>query len=92
MLNCLRVLARILPFLWERLGSPQPCPWLELLLWEKATLPVNGQSEGEQFVIDSDEEDQEDQSRAAAPSENQVALPSLIERLYVARLNNADRC
>lgn len=97
-LNCLRVLGRILPVLYEveGEGSEEGRRLVERTLWEQLDTPLDSCDEGEddqqqdtdQFVID--DEDDEDTTAAAGRSEQAAPAkkakpskrPCLAERLF----------
>ncbi|KAH7107456.1 high-temperature-induced dauer-formation protein-domain-containing protein [Auriculariales sp. MPI-PUGE-AT-0066] len=79
-LNCMRVLERVLPAVFE-VEIPQ---FEEQLLWAREVVVASNQEpeQGAQFVIeDEDDETNEQQRTSAAPSRIQETLPSRAERL-----------
>ncbi|KAI0340618.1 hypothetical protein BDW22DRAFT_1360028 [Trametopsis cervina] len=89
-LNCLRVLQRVLPVVFEAEGEPSR---LELeVFWKRETIEeepdVAQESSEAQFVIEDDDEDDEENSppaksptHAGSSAKPKRSLPSLAERL-----------
>lgn len=88
-LNCLRVLERVLPVVYEVQGDSNA---FELeVLWKKVEVKEDDESTGEpQFVIEDEDSDHEEEKQAEGPAspapdaKKIKLLPSLGERLFNA--------